>query len=479
MLVGLFPFLPFLSFPFLSFSMSFLLSRTLFPSTRLVLGLPSLLVVSQSRQIAVAATTTGTLGAFPQFAKSSFSSSRKGGKPRPTKPASPAAAAAANMKSVPTLNSEAAGFGGSKQRRTKDATLESKDEMPTRSPTPAAAAAADGGQKKRNPLKKEEEEEGEEEGEDQDVAMLTSEQFRMRFEREAVTDAEGQEGLDLSKYSRTDLVFAANSFDSDGCAAVVRGGPEDLGHAIKCFQYSLLVKQEALDTEVPQIFDTLVTLGTLHSKKPGDEEMAKQAFEQVYRIANSFFDESPESEMAAPPPEVPKETRESPISNAGRGREGGQIQEATLLPVTLNNSKADGEDQDPEDPIDAELRNFTDLAAGLEAAIALAEPGSKGESLALTTSAYLYLSRQTQPEQQYSLTLYKKAIEVEKTRLGPECPEAARIGTLLVAAYGALGEIEKLHALMAELSELASRHPEEAFNPVRATLESLKQDPPY
>lgn len=276
--------------------------------------------------------------------------------------------------------------------------------------------------------------------------------------------------LDLSQYSRGDLNYAVNHLDREGALHLVAGkSEEDLKHAIQCFQHSLIIKKDTLDTEMPEICDTLFVLGTLHSRNPSDLQLAKEAFDEVRRIVTEV-EQGPallEDPAASPPKKSPAQA--TPVKDTQQILEKTAtiVQKEVGIPAGLGT----------EDQTDRET--IHDLAEVLTLEAARAPPDSKGVALAMTTAAYLYLTRAEEATCRKAVKLYEDAMVYERARLGDECPEAAEIGTLLLVAYNIVGEPERRERLLTELQDLVSRHPEKAFDKARKTLAEIDMEPVF
>jgi hypothetical protein len=231
--------------------------------------------------------------------------------------------------------------------------------------------------------------------------------------------------LEIANIPREDLVKLVEALDLSGVSLMITGTSESLTDAIKQIQKSLVIKRNSFQDEMPEIYDTLVMLGTLHRKRAQEEDrgLADEAFHEVRRIGQEIgtYEASPEPTTGA-----------------------------------------------------------TDLAAMLEKAALKAIPDGGGDDeglvAALTAAAYMFISRPDPKQQKRAIHLYKEAIRAEKRRHGEDHHGAAEISALLATTHLILGEHDEAAKIQQTLKDLVRHHPEKAFDKTKASLESLTRD---
>ena len=227
--------------------------------------------------------------------------------------------------------------------------------------------------------------------------------------------------LDLSNSSPEEISATITELDVAGVELAAHGTPEALTEAIISLQKSLVIKRNVRKDEMPEIYDSLVLLASLHTKRgeERDKELAADAFGEVRRIGEEFGDYEP-------------------------------------------------------NPVAA---NLPDLAATLEQAMkAAVAPKNGGVAAGLTAAAFMRISRQDPVQQKHGVTLYKQAIDAEKSQHGEESHGAAEISALLGTMYVMLGNHSEAKRIHDSLQELVKRHPEPAFNKTRVALKVLAND---
>jgi len=226
--------------------------------------------------------------------------------------------------------------------------------------------------------------------------------------------------LDLSNASPEEVRETVTELDVAGVELVAHGSQEALSEAINYLQKSLVIKRNLCEDDMPEIYDTLVLLASLHTKRgeEGDGELAAEAFGEVRRIGEEFGDYE-------------------------------------LSPSA----------------------NLPDLAATLEQAMkAAVAPEDAGVVAGLTAAAFMRISRQDPVQQKHGVALYKQAIAAEKSRYGEEYHGAAEIFALLGTMYVMLGNHGEAKKILDGLQELVKRHPEPEFNKTRMSLQVLASD---